>query len=258
MPGGEHGGLRVDAVTVRADGALVLDDVALRAHPGAVTGIVGPPGAGKTTLADVVTGWRRPESGTVTLDGTDLTGAAPYVRARAGLARTVHGGTPFGSLSVRDNVRAAVEIHALTRPVAGRGPRDRWRRRRAARASAAATADVLLARTGIAPYAGHPAARVPAAVAPLLEIARALATRPRVLLLDEPAAGLTDVRARALEVLLRDLAAEGLAVVLTAPDLSAVLGVCDTVHVLDRGRVAASGPPAGVRGEPRVRALFAR
>ncbi|POM22445.1 Lipopolysaccharide export system ATP-binding protein LptB [Actinomadura rubteroloni] len=250
-------GLRATGLTVRFGALTVLHDVDLAVPPGAVTGLVGPPGAGKTAFADAVTGLVR-AAGTVRLDGADLTGAAPRVRARHGLARTSAAAAPFGSLTVRDNVRAAVEIHARTRPVAGRGWRDVRSRRKALRQASGATADALLARTGIAAHAGRAASAVPPGTARLLDIARALATRPRVLLLDDPSAGLPVPAARALEVLLRELAAEGVAVLVADRDLDRVLGVCDTLYVLDRGRVVAAGPPARVRADPGVRAAFAR
>ncbi|RMI34603.1 ABC transporter ATP-binding protein, partial [Actinomadura harenae] len=119
------------------------------------------------------------------------------------------------------------------------------------------TADVLLARLGIAEHAAHRVGAVPPEVARLAELAGALATRPRALVLDEPSAGLGEAASRSLEVLLRDLAAEGLAVVLVERDLERVLGVCDTVHVLARGRVVACGPPAEVRADRFVRTACA-
>ncbi|WP_019633368.1 ATP-binding cassette domain-containing protein [Actinomadura atramentaria] len=253
----ESAELRADGLTVRFGAVTAVDAVDLVAHPGEVTGLVGAPGAGKTALSDALTGLLRPAAGTVRLAGADVTAAPPRARARRGLARTFAEPAPFGSLTVRDNVRAAVEIHARTRPVAGRGPADRRARRRALRRAAAATADALLDRAGIAAWAGVRAAAVPADAARLLDIARALATRPRVLLLDDPSAGLPAAGARALEVLLRDLAADGLAVVLADRELERVLGVCDTLYVLDRGRVVAAGPPARVRADPAARAALA-
>ncbi|WP_344455885.1 ATP-binding cassette domain-containing protein [Actinomadura kijaniata] len=255
-PGPEAGeGLRAMGVTVRFGGTTAVDGAALTAPPGTVTGLVGPAGSGKTTLCDVLTGLCRPARGTVRLDGAELTGRPPHERARCGLARTFQRPTAFWSLTVRENVRLAAEIHAVTRRPPGRSARDRWRRRRAARHAAGEVADELLERVGIAAYAQRPAGSVPPEVARLLELARALAARPRALVLDEPWADLSEPRGRALEVLVRDLAAEGPAVLLTGSDLEALIGVCDVLYVLDAGRVVASGPPVEVRADPRVRSL---
>ncbi|MQY09102.1 ATP-binding cassette domain-containing protein [Actinomadura macrotermitis] len=243
-PTGE--GLRAEDVAARSGGAAAVRVAVLDVPPGTVTGLVGPPGAGKSTLLDVLTGLRRADGGTVRLGGAELTGRSPHLRARHGLARTFERPAAFGALTVRENVQVAAEIHAMTRATPGRGARDRRRRRRAARRDAGRVADALLARLGIAGYAAQRAGAVPPAAARLLELARALATGPRVLLLDEPFADLPDAASRSLEVLLRDLAAEGLAVLITAPALEPVLGVCDVFYLLDEGRVTASGPPLEV------------
>nr|BFE38063.1 ABC transporter ATP-binding protein [Actinomadura rugatobispora] len=246
------------AAGARPSGPL-LDGVTLAAPPGTVTGIVGPAGAGKTTLLDVVCGLRRPDGGTVRLDGEDLAGRPAHARVRLGVARTFQRPRAFGALSVHQNVRLAAETHAMTCAIAGRDVRDRHRRRRAARREAGRAADALLARVGIARHAADSPGRLPPGVVRLMELARALATRPKVLLLDDPSADLSERQARALEVLLRDLAAEGLAVVVAERELERVMGVCDELYVLESGRTVASGPPFQVRADlragPRVPAL---
>ncbi|GAA2595243.1 ATP-binding cassette domain-containing protein [Actinomadura fulvescens] len=242
MPNDE--GLRATGVTVRLGGLTAVDGVGLEAPPGTVTGLVGTGGAGKTTLLDVITGLRRPAVGTVHLDGADLTSCAAHERARHGMARTFQRPEAFGSLTVQENVLVAAELHTA-----------RQRRRRDARRSAAILADSLLERVGITAYAGRRAGTVPMGVARLMELARALAAEPRLLLLDEPWAGLPVPTARSLECLLRDLAAEGLAVLFTENDLDLVMGVCDVLYVLDAGKVISHGPPARVRSDPRVRRL---
>ncbi|MFA1550356.1 ATP-binding cassette domain-containing protein [Actinomadura chokoriensis] len=241
-------------MTVRFGRLTAVDGAGLTAPPGAVTGLVGPDGAGKTTLCDVITGLRRPAAGTVHLGDADLTGSAARERARRGIARTVR--QPSGAATVRDTVRAAAARHAMAREYAGRTARDRWRRRLDARRDAGLRADEVLARVGIEEYAEQCARTAPPGVALLTDLARALTTEPAVLLLDEPWAGLPVRHARALEVLLRDLACEGLAVLLAERDLEPVLGVCDVVHVLDGGRVIAAGPPAEVRADSRVRGAY--
>ncbi|WP_030168373.1 ATP-binding cassette domain-containing protein [Spirillospora albida] len=236
-------GLLVAGVTVRFGQVTAVDGVALAAFPGAVTGLVGPPGAGKTTLIDVIAGRRRPAAGAVLLDGAELTG-----RSAPGVARAGQRPGPFGRATVHEHVRAAADRHARRAPYAGRSARDRRRRRRDARRDTGRRADELLSRVGVAEYAGRRAGNVPAEVARLADVARALAAEPAVLLLDEPWAGLPPYRSRALEVLVRDVAAEGVAVVVTADALEPVMGVCDVVHLLDAGRTVAAGPPAEVRG----------
>ncbi|WP_141576024.1 ATP-binding cassette domain-containing protein [Actinomadura sp. WMMA1423] len=249
-------GLRVREVTVRFGRLTAVDGAGLTAPSGAVTGLVGPSGAGKTTLCDVITGLRRPAAGTVLLDGADVTRDAARERARRGIARTFQRAGAAGPATVRQSVRAAAARHAMTREQPGRTARDRWRRRWDGRREAGAAADGLLARLGIEDHAERPVRDAPPGVAGLVDLARALATEPAVLVLDEPWAGLPDRRARALEVLLRDLADEGLAVLVAGDEIEPVLGVCDLLHVLDGGRVIAAGPPAEVRADPRVRDAY--
>lgn len=249
-------GLLVRDVTVRFGRLTAVDGAGLTAPPGTVTGLIGPSGAGKQTLCDVITGLRRPAAGTVHLGGADLTGSAARERARRGIARTFQRPGRAGTSTVRDTVRAAAARHAMTREYPGRTARDRWRFRWDARRDAAACADGLLARVGIEEYAGACARTVPPGVARLVDLARALATEPAVLLLDDPWAGLPERRARALEVLLRDLAAEGLTILVAGHELEPVLGVCDVLHVLDDGKVIAAGAPAEVRSDPRVKDAY--
>ncbi|GAA3938015.1 ABC transporter ATP-binding protein [Actinomadura viridis] len=246
-------GLRASGVTVRFGSLTALDGALLAVPPGTVTGLVGPGGAGKTALLDVICGLRRPARGEIRLDGRDLAGAPAHARARLGVARTFQRPRAFGTLTVRQNVRLAAEARAMTRPVAGRTAADRFRRRRAAVREAAREADALLDRVGVAGYADAVPARLPAGAVRLMELARALATRPRVLLLDDPSAGLPVPESRALEVLLRDLAAEGLAVLLAEREPDRVMGVCDELYVLRSGRTVTSGPPFQVRAALRDR-----
>ncbi|WP_308166415.1 ATP-binding cassette domain-containing protein [Actinomadura sp. NEAU-AAG7] len=242
-------GLRVADVTVRFGPLTAVDGAGLLAPPGAVTGLVGPRGAGKTTLCDVIAGVRRPAEGTVHLDGEDLTGTAARARARHGIARAFQRPArprawPFPGPTLRESVRAAAE-----RSARDRFGRDRLGRDRRRRPDAAGRAEDALARAGVAEFAGRRAAETPPEVAALAGLARALASEPSVLLLDEPWTALPERRSRALEVLLRDLAAEGLAVLVACDGLEPAMGVCDVLHVLDAGRVVAAGPPVEVRAE---------
>ncbi|MFC7733927.1 ATP-binding cassette domain-containing protein [Actinomadura keratinilytica] len=246
-------GLCVCGVTVRRRGVTVLDGADLTAPPATVTGVVGPDGPGAAALADVVCGRLRPACGSVRLDGADLTRRLPVPRPRRGVARTFRRPAVLRGLTVRENVLVAVRAHALLRDVPGRARRDRRRIRRAAWHGAGPVADALLERLGIAAYAGRRAGRVPPGVARLVELARALAADPRLLVLDEPSAGLSVAQLRALEVLLREVAAEGPAVLLIERDLEPMLGVCDQLHLLRGGRIVASGSPFEVRATCRPR-----
>jgi branched-chain amino acid transport system ATP-binding protein len=232
--------LRVDDVTVSFGGIKALGGVSLEAVPGQVTGLIGPNGAGKTTLFDVVTGLRRPKSGRVHLNGRDVTRLGPGRRAHRGLSRTFQRLEVFGSLSVRDNVLLAAEVaHGL------RGLRR-----------AGAAADEILERTRLTALADRPAAELPTGTARVLEVARALATQPTTLLLDEPGSGLDEAESHALGDLLLDVAAQGTAVLLVEHDVDMVMRVCTTVTVLDFGKVLSQGTPAQVQTDPLVQAAY--
>jgi branched-chain amino acid transport system ATP-binding protein len=229
--------LEVSGVTVAFGGNRALDAVAMSAPAGRVTGLIGPNGAGKSTLFDVICGLRRPSAGRVFLDGLDVTRLGPARRARHGLARTFQRLELFGRLSVRDNLLLAAEL----------GPE----RRRAARA----VTDIL-ARLGLAELADRPADALSTGVARLVEVGRALALRPKFLLLDEPAAGQDAEETERFAALLRVLAADGTAVVLVEHDMNLVMTVCDEVHVLDLGKVIAVGSPAEIRRDAVVLAAY--
>jgi branched-chain amino acid transport system ATP-binding protein len=229
--------LEVEGVTVAYGGNLALDGVAMTAERGRVTGLIGPNGAGKSTLFDVVSGLRRPASGRVLLDGRDVTRKGPARRARHGLARTFQRLELFGRLSVRDNLLVAAEL----------GPR----RRHAAR-----FVDEIIDRIGLADVADGLADALPTGVARLVEVGRALAVRPTLLLLDEPAAGQDAGETERFAALLRSLAADGAAVVLVEHDMGLVMAVCDEVHVLDLGKVIAVGPPEAIRRDEAVLAAY--
>jgi branched-chain amino acid transport system ATP-binding protein len=227
--------LEVEHVSVHFGGVAALTDVSLRAEPGTVTGLIGPNGAGKTTLFNVITGLQRPDRGSVYLGGKDVTRRRTHRRARLGLSRTFQRLELFSTLSATDNVRVGLEA-------GGR---------------AAATAAVgLLERVGVAGEATTPVSSLPTGSARLVELARALSTDPKVLLLDEPCSGLDDRETETLGRLLRSLAEEGRAVVLVEHDTDLVLRVCGTVHVLDFGEVIASGAPEDIRRDPGVQQAY--
>jgi branched-chain amino acid transport system ATP-binding protein len=225
--------LRVEGVTVRFGEVTAVDDVSLTVSPG-VTGLIGPNGAGKTTLFDVVSGLRRPSAGRVLLDDADITAKGPHQRSRLGVARTFQRLEVFGSLTVWENVVVALES-----------------RRRPAR-----LASGLLERVGIAEFAANQADTVPTGAARLLELARALATDPSLLLLDEPSSGLDRAETDAFGALLRELVDEGRSVVLVEHDMDLVMGYCDVVHVLNLGSLLTSGTPAEIREHAGVREAY--
>jgi branched-chain amino acid transport system ATP-binding protein len=244
MAGPHGGGLRVEAVSVRFGGVRALDDVAIDVRPGTVHGLIGPNGAGKTTLFNVVTGLVRPAAGRVLLSGEDVTRTAPHRRARLGMARTFQRLELFSSLTARENVLVAAE---RSHPVV---------QGRRGGTGARAAADEALGRVDLQAVADRRVDSLPVGTARLVELARALAGAPTVLLLDEPASGLDEAETEALGTLLGDLAGGGMAVLLVEHDMSLVMRVCDVVDVMDRGRVVATGTPAEIRASTAVREAY--
>jgi branched-chain amino acid transport system ATP-binding protein len=233
--------LEVRGARVQFGGQVALSDVDLDAEAGCVTGLIGPNGAGKTTLFNVIAGLQR-ASGRVHLDGVDISHMPPHRRARAGLARTFQRLELFALLSARRNIRVAADIHRQHGGDRSINP-DRL-------------ADEIVERVGLSAVADARVDQLPTGQARLVELGRALATRPKVLLLDEPASGQTDQETDAFATLLGELAAEGMAVVLVEHDVHLVMRVCRTVHVLDLGSVLAVGPPEKVQNEPAVVAAY--
>lgn len=225
-------GLEVEDVSVTFGGRTALDGVSLVAPAGAITGLIGPNGAGKTTLFNVICGLQPPAAGRVRIEGTDVTRLAPFKRARRGLARTFQRLELFGLLTVHENVRLAAQVAGATHPD------DRARE--------------LLARLGISDLGSWRSDRLPTGQARMVELARALATEPTVLLLDEPASGQDDAETAAFSAVLREVAASGVAVVLVEHDVQLVMGVCHRIHVLDLGRVLATGAPSEIQTNPAV------
>jgi len=234
--------LEVEGVTVHFGGNIALRDVAMSARPGAVTGLIGPNGAGKTTLFNVICGLQRPDSGSVRIGDQDVTRMLPYKRARAGLARTFQRLELFTLLSVSSNIRIAADVDRRNRRDRSVDP-DR-------------VADEVLERVGLSALADARVDQLPTGQARLVEVGRALAARPRVLLLDEPASGQDEAETSAFAGLLRELAAEGLTVVLVEHDVQLVLRVCDIVNVLDFGELLASGTPGEIQRNEAVIAAY--
>jgi branched-chain amino acid transport system ATP-binding protein len=224
--------LEVRGVTVAFGGRMALQDVSLAAEAGEITGLIGPNGAGKTTLFNVIGGLQSARRGRIAIDGKDVTRLPPYRRAHLGLARTFQRLEPFGLLTVRENVELAARMQRQADP--------------------SRVATELLSRLGIAELAEVRADRLPTGQARLVELGRALATDPSVLLLDEPASGQDERETEAFSRVLRGAAEAGVAVVLVEHDIVLVMGVCERIHVLDLGRIIASGTPAEVRSDERV------
>jgi branched-chain amino acid transport system ATP-binding protein len=239
--------LEASDVTVRFGGVTAVRAATVRAAYGTVTGLIGPNGAGKTTLFNVMTGLQKPTAGVVRFDGEDITRLATHERARRGIARTFQRLEAFGSLSVWENVLVAAEIHHRHEE---RRPRVRRRD------TPAQVTRRLLRRVGLEAYAHRPADTVPTGVARLLELARALALDPRLLLLDEPSSGLAGSETAGFGELLRDLAYEGKAVLIVEHDMDLIMRVCHEIHVLNFGEVIAVGTPEQIRSDEGVQRAY--
>jgi branched-chain amino acid transport system ATP-binding protein len=238
--------LRVGNVSVRYGGVHALENVDLEVEEGQLVGLIGPNGAGKTTLIDAVTGFVE-AAGRVELDGADITRLLPDVRARRGLARTWQSAELFDDLRVRENL-------AVTggRPSVGQIVRELLTGRAVERAAVARTLELL----ELDRFADAMPDSLTQGQRKLVGVARALAAEPRLVCLDEPAAGLDSAESENLGRHLREIVARGTAMLLVDHDMGLVLSVCDHVVVLDFGRVIASGPPNVVRRDPRVVAAY--
>ena len=234
--------LEVDDLVVRFGGITAVNRASFTADRGVITGLIGPNGAGKTTCFNVITGLEHPSSGRVRYGDKRINSWSVHRRARHGMGRTFQRLEAFGSLTVRDNVRVAREIHT--------GPLD-WFRPTNPR-----QLDELLERVGIADYAEERADSIPTGTARLLELARCLASDPTLLLLDEPSSGLDETETETFGELLRDLAAEDIAILMVEHDMDLVMAVCDEIHVLDFGQIIASGTPAEVRNNVAVQRAY--
>jgi len=226
--------LTLENVTKRFGGLTAVRAVSLDVRERELMGIIGPNGAGKTTLFNVVSGYYRPEEGRVVFAGSDVTGRAPHDICRLGLTRTFQIVKPFGNLSVLDNVM----IGALTRTSTVRAARS--------------DAERVVETCGLAPYATARARALPIGLRKRLEVARALATRPRVLLLDEVMAGLNPTELGGMVDLIRRLHAEGLTVIVIEHIMAAMMRLAQRIVVLHHGEKIAEGTPAQIVADRRV------
>ena len=226
--------LTLERVTKRFGGLTAVRDVSLEVREGDLLGIIGPNGAGKTTLFNVISGYYRPDAGRVLLAGRDVGGEPPHVICRLGLTRTFQIVKPFGNLSVLDNVM----IGALTRLPRVAAARDEARR--------------VIDSCGLGPYAGARAKALPVGLRKRLEVARALATRPRLLLLDEVMAGLNPTELGGIVELIRRLHAEGLTLIVIEHIMAAMMRLARRIVVLHHGETIAEGRPDEITRDPRV------
>jgi branched-chain amino acid transport system ATP-binding protein len=224
-------------INVRFGGHAAVIDATVEVDQGRITGLIGPNGAGKTTLFNVMTGLQQPASGKVLLNGIDITGFAPHHRSQRGMARTFQRIELFGSLTVRENLQVAAEIKR-----SWTGNTD----------TATERVDHTIELIGLQAYRESRADQLSTGQARLVELGRALVTRPKVLLLDEPASGLDADETDAFAVLLGQLAGSGLAILIVEHDIPLVMRVCERIFVLDLGRVIAAGPAAAIQQDQAV------
>jgi ABC-type branched-subunit amino acid transport system ATPase component len=248
-------GLVATGIVKRFGGLVALDGAEVTAPLGTITGLIGPNGAGKTTLFNVCCGYLRPDAGRILLDGEDITGEAPARRARRGLGRTFQRMELFATLTVAENVEMAAEaVHVGDDPLSPIGLRGGGRRIRAeVRERAAEILDLV----DLGPLATKVAGALSTGQGRLVELARALARQPRLLLLDEPSSGLDASETAAFGALLeRIVADQSVGILLVEHDMSLVLRSCSMIHVLDFGQPLFHGTPDEVRASEVVRAAY--
>jgi branched-chain amino acid transport system ATP-binding protein len=233
--------LEAHDLNVRFGEHHAVADVSLEVEPGTIVGLIGPNGAGKTTTFNALSGVQ-PCTGRVVFDGTDVSSAPVHRRAWLGMNRTFQRLEVFGSMSALDNIRTAAEIAA--------------RAKRRSMRSSRATAEAIVERLGLAAVADRRADALPTGQARLVELGRALATDPKLLLLDEPASGLDEVETARVADVLTELAADGMAVLLVEHDMDVVMQLCSTIYVLDFGSVIACGTPAEIQSHPAVQEAY--
>ena len=226
--------LALDGVTKRFGGLLAVDAVSLVVPRGVIAGLIGPNGAGKTTLFTLISGFARPSAGRIRFEGADITGEEPHRLARRGIARTFQIVQPFAGLSVRENIAVGAQL------------------RQESRAGALAEAERIAARVGLEAVLDKPATALTIAFRKRLEVARALATAPKLLLLDEVLAGLNPSEIRDILPVIRGIRDAGVTILMVEHVMQAVMNLCGYVHVLAEGRLIAGGEPAKVCADPRV------
>ena len=241
--------LDVKGLALSFGGIQVLQDISVRLRAGEITGLIGPNGAGKTSFFNCLTGLYTPQQGSIALGERRLEGVPPPGRAALGFSRSFQHVALCPELSVVENVMIGLDRQAHAGWLDAFLPLGRGRQERAAHRAQALAA---LTRLGIAQVAEQAPAELPPGVLRLAEIARAIAGSPRVLLLDEPAAGLNSVETAELSAALKRLRAPGLVLVVVEHDMDLIMDVCDVIHVLNSGRMLATGSPAQIQANPEV------
>jgi branched-chain amino acid transport system ATP-binding protein len=226
--------LQVDAVTKRFGGLTAVDGASLEVAEGSITGLIGPNGAGKTTLFTVIAGFEAATAGLVRFKGEDITALPTHKRASLGIARTFQIVQPFAGLSVRENIAVGAFL------------------RHAGREAALAKADAVGREVGLGPLLDQSAGQLTVAGRKRLELARALATEPKLLLLDEVLAGLNPSEIRDMMPVVQGIRAAGVTILIVEHVMQAVMSLCDTVYVLAQGRIIAAGAPGLVARDPKV------
>ncbi|MEJ0074578.1 MAG: ABC transporter ATP-binding protein [Alphaproteobacteria bacterium] len=229
-----HELLRVENISRRFGGVLALDRASLIAEEGQIVALVGPNGAGKTTLFAIITGFLGPSEGRVLYRDDDITGQPPHLLARRGIARTFQIAQPFAGLTVRENIAVGAHLH------------------HAARGKALAAAEAIAQEVGLAPMLDQSAANLTVAGRKRLELARALAIEPKLLLLDEVLAGLNPSEVRDMVPVIKAIRARGITTVMIEHVMQAVMSLAEQVFVLAEGRIIAMGPPDAIAADARV------
>jgi branched-chain amino acid transport system ATP-binding protein len=241
--------LEVKSLTQRFGGITALEDISFSVNKGDITGVIGPNGAGKTTLFNIVTGIYTQTSGSVLLDGADISALPPEKLAPLGLVRTFQNIELFGNMTVLENVMLGLHTRSSSGILACMGKMP-WhlREERFIREQAAEWLDFC----GISNLAGLKAANLPFGKGRMLEIARAMAVKPSIMLMDEPAAGLNNRETGELANLIRKIRATGVTIVLVEHDMELVMDICDRIIVLNLGRKLAEGTPREIQENPLV------
>jgi branched-chain amino acid transport system ATP-binding protein len=245
--------LTVERVTKRFGGVTAIDAVSFDVQEDEVFGLVGPNGAGKSTLISLISGFLAPDAGTVRLREESLDRLSPTQRARRGLIRTFQAAAPLPGLTVKQNVQVGLSLRYRSGvgAVLARSPRMRREER-----ALSVAADELLARCGLSDEAERSATELPFGQLRLLEVARALAAEPKLLLLDEPGAGLNQLEIDRLSELLRTVRAAGTSVMLVDHDVHFMFGLCDSIALLDFGELRLQGPASEVRASELLRQAY--
>lgn len=245
--------LQVRGLTKHYLGLTAVDDLSYEVEAGSVVGLIGPNGSGKSTSIDCISGFQPADAGQWFLDGQELTGLPPHRIARAGLTRSFQTVRAYDELSLLENLRVAMQendgvgwLQALTR----------GKRLRSAEAAAEARGRDLLATVGLAEYADAPAAILSYGQRKLLAIAASMMARPRLVVLDEPVAGVNPTMIRKIEQVIHKLNAEGVTLVIVEHNVEFIMSLCRRVIVLESGSKIADGPPGLIRSDPRVLAAY--